>query len=121
MGQDDAIPVEGDELEPLQLEGGDEPVAGAQTSSKIRAFGGAAGGRRTVKQEFKRPLNVNGTGATRIRVFRSKITVAAIDHMVNQINEWLDGGEIEVKHVTDVVGTLEGKTPEPNLIITVWY
>ena len=114
------LPVEGadDDLEPLPVEGGDESAV--QASSKIQAFGAVAAAGRA-KQEFSRAMNLTGTGATRCRLFHSKITVAAVDHMVNLINEWLDGSDIEVKHVTDVVGTMEGKKPEPNLILTVWY
>ena len=41
--------------------------------------------------------------------------------MEQQINEWIDGNQIEIKAVTQVVGVMEGKTPEPNVIITVWY
>ena len=47
--------------------------------------------------------------------------VAAIEHMAEQINSWLDGDQIEVKHVNEVVGVMEGKKPEPNVIVTVWY
>ena len=114
------LPVEGadDDLEPLPVEGGDESAD--QASSKIQAFGAVAAAGRA-KQDFSRAMNLTGTGATRCRVFHAKITVGAIDHMVDLINEWLDGSDIEVKHVTDVVGTMEGKKPEPNLIVTVWY
>jgi hypothetical protein len=121
MSQDDeaALPVEGDEeLEPLPVEA--EAKAAGQTSSKIHAFGAAAAA-GPQQRKFTRALNLTGAGATRVRVFHSKITVAAIEHMIDQINEWLDGGELEVKYVNQVVGVVEGKKPEPNLIITVWY
>jgi len=41
--------------------------------------------------------------------------------MIDQINEWLDENEVEIKFIGQVVGTMEGKTPEPNLIVTIWY
>ena len=104
-----------DDDAPLSIEDG--PMASGK-SSKIRAFGAAAA---MAKKELTRPMNLSGTGATRCRLFHSKITIGAVDHMVSQINEWLDASDIEVKHVTDVVGTMEGKKAEPNLILTIWY
>jgi len=118
-GNEEPIPLEGEEGEPLPLAetGGD---VATNKSPKIQAFGGGVA-RAKVQKEFKRPLNLTGSGAVRCRIFNSKITVAAMDHMVDQINEWLDANEIEVKAVNQVVGTLEGKTAEPNVIVTVWY
>ena len=111
------LEMEDEDLEPLPLE--DEP-ASSQGESKIHAFGSVAAA-GPVQQELSRGMNIAGTGATRCRVFHSKITVGAIDHMVSLINEWLDGSEAEVKHVTQVVGVMEGKKSEPNVILTVWY
>ena len=121
---DDApIPLEGaDEadLAPLPVEGEETP-ASAQTSRKIQAIGSAGVTREQREKEFQRTPNLTGTGAVRCRVFHSKITVAAMDHLAETINDWLDSEDVEVKHVTQVVGVLEGKTPEPNVILTVWY
>jgi len=145
MPQDDApLPVDDDDLEPLPvaedepesvpLSEADEaplpleeeaplPVEGGEEShtSKIQAFGAHSAMAGTAHKELTRRLNITGTGATRVRIFNSKITVAAMEHMIEQINEWIDGDQIEIKHVAQVVGTLEGKKPEPNVIITVWY
>ena len=123
MPEDDEalLPAEGDEdLEPISLAGDDEAPA-EPGSSKIRAFGAHAALAGTEKHEFKRPLNLTGTGATRVRVFHSKITVAALEHMAEMINRWIDESEVEVKYVNQVVGVMEGKKPEPNVIVTVWY
>jgi len=125
--EEGAIPLEGDdELEPLPVEGAGGGAAeatevSAQGSSKIHAFGAAAAAARREKKQWRRPTNLTGAGAVRCRMFHSKVTVAAMDHMVDQINEWLDSQEIEVKYVNQVVGVMEGKTPEPNVIVTVWY
>ncbi len=110
------IPLESDE-EALPLA---DDAGSAPGSTKIQTFGSAAL-RSEKKEEFKRPLNLTGAGATRVRLFNSKITVAAVDHMIVQINEWMDGEEVEVKAVNQVIGTMEGKKPEPNIIVTVWY
>jgi hypothetical protein len=115
---DDVIPLVGADEEPLPLEEG-APAAGG--SGKIHAFGSAAVGRAAAAGKFQRLPTLTGAGAIRCRIFNSKITVGAMDHMVQQINEWLDHNEIEVKHVNEVNGTLEGKTSEPNIIVTIWY
>ncbi len=74
------------------------------------------------ESKLKRPLNKNGTGATRFKIFHSKISNGALEFMTQQINQWLDNDEnIEVKMVQSHVGILEGKHPEPHLILTVWY
>ncbi|MHC4718579.1 MAG: hypothetical protein ACYS5V_16540 [Planctomycetota bacterium] len=106
-----------DDLEPISLEEGDDASAG---STKIHAFGAGLGAGKAVK-EFKRPLNLTGAGATRCRVFHSKFTPAALDHMVDTINDWIDENQIEIKAVNSVNGVMEGKKPEPNIIVTVWY
>ncbi len=102
--------------EPLSIEGGDDASDG---TSKIRRWGGATD--VVAKTEYKRALNLNGTGATRCKVFHSKIAIAPLEFMQKQINEWLDSDEIEAKFTTQVVGTMEGKRAEPNLIVTIWY
>lgn len=112
------------EDEPLSLIGEDEapkPHAGSGIGqSSVRTFG-AKMGHLEKKHEFKRQPSVSGQGAVRCRLFHSKIAATSMDYMQGQINEWLDHENIEVKHVGHVIGTLEGKTPEPNLIVIVWY
>ena len=107
---------------PISLgDGADEPISlveGTGGVSKLRAMGAAAIEKRA---EFKRPVNLNGAGATRCKMFRTKLTIASLEALEGQINEWLDGEEIEVKHISQVIGTVQGKMAEPNLIMTVWY
>jgi len=124
--EDESIPLDADDEKPLPLEDDEEPLAleaesqAAEGSTKIKAFGAFAAGAEQ-KQAFKRPLNLTGAGATRVRMFHSKIAQAPLDHMIETINEWLDGEQIEVKFIHQVMGTMEGKRPEPNVIVTVWY
>lgn len=73
------------------------------------------------KKEFKRPLNNNGVGATRCRIFHSKIQENPLLHMETMINDWVDEEGIEIKHIGQSIGTMEGKRSEPNLLVTVWY
>ncbi len=116
--RDEPPPIVIDEPEEaLPLVEGDGDDGGP---SKIQTFGTAAG-RVETKTEFNRPLNLTGAGATRCRMFHSKVTLTALDHMVSTINEWLDSEEVELKYISQVIGTMEGKKPEPNVIITVWY
>lgn len=104
---------------PISIEGGE----GLASGSGVRAIGSAAarGPGLGAKSSYKRPLNITGQGATRCRMFRSRIAAAALEHMEGQINQWLDSENIEVKQVGHLVGTVEGKTPEPNVIVMVWY
>jgi hypothetical protein len=103
----------------------DEPLSLSEPSIAIKPAGmrtfGAAAAKSEHKVDFKRPVNVNGTGATRCRLFCSKVAYSSLQHMEQQINDWLDAEQIEIKHVGHVVGVLEGKTQEPNVIVLAWY
>ncbi len=113
------------EDEPIELEDEDEPISlvasdgdSAPGGLELKTIGAAADIKKT---EFTRPLNVDGSGATRVRIFHSKISIAPLDNLEQTINEWIDGDKIEVKHIGQLIGTMEGKRPEPNLLVMVWY
>jgi len=124
--EDEPISLDGDD-EHISLD--DEPIslvdsAGASEFAEgggMQAFGMGAQAPGAEERQYKRPLNTNGTGATRCRVFHSKIAVASLEFMEHQINDWLDSDEIEVKDVGHIIGIMEGKRPEPNLMVVVWY
>jgi hypothetical protein len=113
-------PPADDDDAPLSLVESADPE---QIGRKAKAFGSAAATQphHMGKEEFHRPMNITGQGATRCRLFYSKISDGPLLHMETVINEWLDNEEIEVKHVGHVVGTLEGKRSEQNVIVMVWY
>ncbi|GMV98211.1 MAG: hypothetical protein HRF43_14020 [Phycisphaerae bacterium] len=68
------------------------------------------------------PPRPDAKGATRMRIFHSRLSEGAVGHLDMQINEWLERHpEIELKFAHTTVGTWEGKHAEPNLIITVFY
>jgi len=118
LEEDEPISLESDsaeEEEAISLVDTEEAEAGT-----LRAFGAAAGKKRK-EVALKRPLNITGQGATRCRMFHSKIAAASLEFMEDQINQWLDSDKIEAKHVGHVIGVLEGKTAEPNLFVVVWY
>jgi len=135
MAEDDILkPVDDDPIgmddddEPLSLTDDDEPISLVEESDGPSDFSGGtlktfgAGSAETEKaRDYRRALNTDGTGATRCRIFHSKIAIASLEFMESQINEWLDGDNIEVKQVGHIIGTMEGKRPEPNLLVLVWY
>ena len=126
MADEPLKPIEDDE-EPISLDSDDEaPLSLVETeelaAAEMRAFGaGARSLHQQSQYQFRRQLNLDGSGATRCRIFHCKVAPASLEHMQEAINEWIDSDEIEVKHVSQVVGTMEGKTPEPNVILTIWY
>ncbi len=126
----DPVPVEPDDdrvvitPEPVEKEV-DEPLTliedyddDAPSKVKAREAGSPLDADKIV---FKRTPNVNGTGAIRCRVFHSRIALAPLEYMQTNINEWIDNNEIEIKHVGHVIGLMEGKSPEPNMVVMVWY
>jgi hypothetical protein len=109
--------------------GKDTPPADALETDEaglIRAIGSssaieAAKKRDALEATLKRPMNLTGTGATRVRTFTSNLTEASIGHMDEVINRWLDASKAEVKFCSTTVGNFEGKHAEPKLIVTLWY
>ncbi len=106
------------EEEPIHLE---EELPEETHHAEVKAFGAGHGLGHKASSQYKRPLNVTGQGATRCKVYFSKIAPPSLEFMENQINQWLDSEQIEVKQVSQVIGVMEGKTPQPNLIVMVWY
>jgi len=123
----DDEPIE--DAPPIQIEGGDpfEETDGSTTqadsASKIHGFSAGAGiSAKGKEQAYKRPLNVTGRGATRVRTFHTKLSDTAMNYLDGLINDWLDEHpDIEAKFSNTTVGIVEGKRAEPHLIITVWY
>ncbi len=109
------VPVPEPEPDPIALVDNFDEAA----PTKRKAFGTGTGSQH--KEDFKRGLNLDGTGATRCRLFTSKIGLGQLTHMEEMINEWLDSESIEVKHVGHVMGTMEGKRAEENILVLVWY
>ncbi len=112
-----------DELEPIVIENERvalvEDVGTKPGESKIQALG--QGTLHAEATDFKREVNITGDGATRCKLFHSKISAVPLEYMEKQVNEWLDQRDVEVKFVSKVVGVMEGKRPEPNVILTIWY
>jgi len=106
--------VQNDELEPIDLAETDSTTTNAK---KIRAFDS----HKAHHELWQRQPVVTGTGASHVRTFVSKLRLDAIEHLDQQVNEWLDAHpEYEVKYVSTCVGTLVGKVPEPAIFMSVW-
>ena len=116
-------PLSIEEEKPISLDDDDEPISLVESSDEseglaLKTIGAAS---TVTETKFTRPLNTDGKGATRVRIFHSKISEAPLENLEHTINTWIDGDKIEVKHVGQLIGTMEGKTPVPNLLVMVWY
>ena len=119
-----AISIEGmedednDEDQPeAQIESIDLSKSDSMSGSKIVSFDQRV--QRDTK--WKRQPIKTGTGATHLRTFVSKLRLDAIDHLDEQINEWLDEHpDYEVKFVSTSVGILTGKLKEEAIFVNVW-
>lgn len=108
--------------EPIKLvEEGEVPPA--ETSTMRQYGGGGITFEQTHSDEkFRRPLLTGQPNATRCRTFHAKLTDAALGHLNEQINEWIDGrDDIEIKFATSNIGVVEGKHADPHLVVTVFY
>ncbi len=97
---------------------------GAPPAAQIRAFGssGSIGVAGSAGHRFRRALAPESPHATRCRTFHAKLADAAIVHMNEQINEWVDANDdVAVKFATSTIGVVEGKHSDPHLIVTVFY
>ncbi|UCF43367.1 MAG: hypothetical protein JSV99_00085 [Planctomycetota bacterium] len=57
-----------------------------------------------------------------VKTFFAKLHVGAIEFLDEQITNWLKSNPgITVKQTNTVVGEIQGKKTEPNIIITMWY
>jgi hypothetical protein len=76
----------------------------------------------TVIPASRREPRPGSVGATRMRIFHSKLSDGAVAHMDHQINDWLDQNpDVEIKFANTTVGVWEGKHAEPNLVMALFY
>lgn len=114
----DGTDHDADELKPIDLDTLDEELPDVGPTDKIRTFGPA---RKPHDEHWKRTPNVTGAGAIHVKTFITKLRLDAIDHLDQQINEWLDNHpEYEVKFVSQSIGKLVGKSTEDALFVSVW-
>ncbi len=117
-----AIPIDSADLESLEedlepIEMAESPMDSNPGESKIRTFGPMS----KKLARWKRAPKKTGSGATHVKTFVAKLRMDAIDHLDEQINQWLDENpDYEVKFVSQSVGPLKGKTIEEALFLCVW-
>jgi hypothetical protein len=101
----------------------EEEVPKGRDAPKIRSF--AAGSTLAGAHHdahLKRSITSMSDPPTRIRTFHSKLTPAALAHMDDLINEWIDANPTMcIKLVTTSVGPFEAKHVEQHLIVNVFY
>lgn len=59
---------------------------------------------------------------TAVKTFFTKLHSGAIAFLEQQITTWLkDNPDVVVKKTNVIMGEVQGKKTEPNIIITIWY
>jgi hypothetical protein len=77
---------------------------------------------QTTEKTYKRPTTMSGTGACRVRSFHGRLSDDGMQRFDDRVNEWLDAHpQIEVKFATTTIGTWDGKTKEPAIVVNIWY
>lgn len=71
---------------------------------------------------WRRPLNPSAATATRCKTFHAKLNDASLSNLGDQISEWVDSQDgVEIKFASSAVGVVEGKHPDPHLIVTIFF
>jgi hypothetical protein len=99
---------------PLNLGGsGTVEVSGAEvTAQPVRAAG-----KKPAEKIISSPERITG-----MKTFFAKLHPGAMGFLDEQITNWLkDNPGLVIKRTNIATGEVQGKTTEPNLIITVWY
>jgi len=102
----------------------DPPAGAPQAPPKIRSFAESSSlGGAHHEAALKRGLAPPTEPATRCRTFHSKLTPAALAHMDDLINQWIDSQNgVYIKNVAVTVGMFEAKLhAEPHLVLTIFY
>jgi len=86
-----------------------------QAESMIRATSSAdktQGGKVSSSGE-----QVNG-----VKIFFAKLHAGSIEFLEGQIKDWLKANPgVSIKRTNTVVGEIQAKKTEPNIIVSVWY
>ncbi|MBN2018891.1 MAG: hypothetical protein JW749_01560 [Sedimentisphaerales bacterium] len=94
---------------PLNLGGGSEPEAAVEPEERPVV--------RDTGKKVSWPDRITGC-----KTFFAKLHVGAIDFLDEQVSTWLkDNPGVSIKMTNAVVGEIQAKKTEPNLIVTVWY
>jgi len=70
----------------------------------------------------QKQISSSGERIGGVKTFFTKLHAGAIDFLDQQITRWLkENPGIIIKRTNIVVGEIQAKKTEPNIIITVWY
>jgi len=104
-------------------DGESKPSPAATEPSRIHGFNtGGISGLSETEHSFKRGLLEDSPRATRCKVFQCKMTEGSLQHLNEQINDWVDAHEnVEIKFANTNVGAFEGKGSESHMVVTLFY
>jgi hypothetical protein len=122
----DPIPLDQDLDKPIPLE--DISIGGGSVSHAPLDLGGSspveAPKIKVPQPVTKKPTEkiASGERITGVRTFFTKLHPGAVNFLDEQITKWLtENPEVTVKRTNIVVGEIQAKKTEPNIIISVWY
>jgi hypothetical protein len=107
-------------------------VGGAPISHSPLNLGGGAAVEMSQRKERKPSVPAAATQLiqqaqtagriTAVKTFFTKLHGGAIAFLDEQITNWLrDNPDVVVKRTNVIMGEIQGKKTEPNIIIIVWY
>ena len=65
---------------------------------------------------------VSSDRITGVKTFFTKLHAGSMDFLDEQITNWLSNNPgITIKRTNTVIGPIQAKKTEPNIIITIWY
>jgi hypothetical protein len=99
------------------------PPGRHESPPQIRYSDGTAAADRGAERDYRRTLHHQEVFATRCKTFHCKLSGPALEHLDEQINDWVDAHQdVEIKFATSTVGLLEGKSSsDQHLIVTLFY
>lgn len=122
----DPIPLDQDLDKPIPLE--DISIGGGSVSHAPLDLGGSSPAEapkiKVPQADAKKPDEkiVSVERITGIKTFFTKLHPGAINFLDEQIAKWLrENPQVTVKRTNIVVGEVQAKKTEQNIIITVWY
>jgi len=123
------IPGSEDREKPIPFD--DYDTNKASISRSPLNLGGGTAGAPTAKVSAQPPGPVAKNPAekmvpseriTGVKSFFTKLHPGAIDFLDEQITNWLNNNpSITIKRTNTVVGEVQAKKTEPNIIVTIWY
>jgi DNA-binding Lrp family transcriptional regulator len=120
------IPLDQDLDKPIPLE--DISIGGGSVSHAPLDLGGSspveAPKIKVPQPASKKPTEqvISGERITGVRTFFTKLHEGSINFLDEMIIKWLkENPGVTIKRTNVVIGPIQAKKTEPNIIITVWY